>query len=413
MTIDLPPQLDEAPPVKLLDATPRHSSARARSDHQHLVAVLVGVTALGCVLFSSASPAGIALADALYRALFGATIVWFASRSRRWTWALLAGLAALSTESLIGQGGAAIGLAIAAWSLQQSRRGHLAGAVIAALAMPALLTQGVGPLWRLTGGHVQDPFAMSALITLAATAPVVRSGWRTLSRRKRRTIRTRTRYLAWGVTAIILASAIVCAAAIPSMLNGLRETRTATELAQAGELDAAAAEFLRATESWNRSNNIVSGPWMVPSRLVPVLGQHVRAAQVASGQASALTEAAAVTTARVDPEALVADARIDLAEVDRITPAVDAFAATLDRASVRIDEANSVWLLPVVGNRIDRAFEILNPASGVVWRGQPVTDLGDVHHASRGSRGGRVRRALGVGVSNERRGLDRRPVSDT
>ena len=365
MTIDIRERPARVPQVNVLDATPRVSKRTRTRNHRLTIslAVLVGA---GAALFSDAAPAGIALADGVYRALFGSAVIWFASRSRRWTWAFLAGLATVSAATLLTQIVALGALVIAGWSLRRPRRAHLAGAVVAAMSMPALLTQGAGPLWRLSGGHLSDPFAMSALITLVATAPVVRSGWRTLSRRKRRTIRTRSRYLAWAIVGVFVGSGVVSAAAVPAMLDGLDQTRLAAEYAQDGKLDEASAEFESATESWNRSNAIISGPWMVPARLVPVLGQHVRAAQVTSGQASAITQSAATTTSRVDPDLLITNGSLDIAELDRITPAVDAFAATLDRAAVRIDETNSTWLLPPIGSRIDRAFEILNPAAGVV-----------------------------------------------
>ena len=365
MTIDLRARETAPSQVSLLDATPRHSPAKARIDHRRWVLVLMAITALACAFVSNASPAGIELADALYRAGFGASVVWFGSRSRRWTWGLLAGLAALSTATLPGQIAAVIALGIAGWSLTIGRRAHLAGAVIAALAMPALLTQGAGPLWRLSGGRIEDPFATSAIITLIATWPVLRSGWRTLSRRRRRRIKGRFRYVGIGVLVVLLGTTAIAAIAVPSMLRGLNNTRLAADYAQSGNLEQATLSFEQATQSWDRSNTILSGPWMVPSRLVPVVGQHVRAAQIASGQASAITNSAGLATERVDPDSLIVDGAVDLDEVDRITPAVDAFAATIDRAAVRIEEAKSPWLIPPVGDRIGRSLEILTPAAGV------------------------------------------------
>ena len=365
MTIDLRERANAPQQVDLLDATPTVSPTRARSDNRRLVILLIAGTAVVCAVWSTASPAGVALADALYRGGFGALVVWSASRSRRWTWAVLAGTAVVSAATLGGQAIAAIGLAVAVWALRNSRRAFLAGAVVAALAMPVLLTQGAGPLWQLSGGRIDDPFGTSALIVLLATAPVIRSGWRTLSRRKRRSLRKRFRTVAIVTGAVIVGTGAVSALAIPSMRSGLNLTRDAVELSQAGDLPEANAMFVRATESWDRSNRILSGPWMVPSRLVPVLGQHVRAAQVVSGQASAITNASAIATERVNPDDLVIDGAINLEEVNQITPAVDALAGTLERAQDRIDEVNSQWLIPPIGSSVDRSLEILNPASGV------------------------------------------------
>ena len=370
MSIDLRDQLriDEDPPQvpEILDATPQHSSARARRDHQHATVSLIIVTAICCMLFSTASPAGIGLADALYRGAFGALVVWAASRSRRWTWALIAGVAAVAAATLLTQLLALAGVALAANALRVRRRHHLAGACVAALSMPALLTQGAGPVWRLSGGAFDDPFAMSALITVIATVPVIRSGWRTLSRRKRRQIKMRTRRLVYLIAGVLTASLVVCAAAVPAMLDGLNELRSATESAQAGDFDQAATRFEAAASDWERANTIVAGPWMVPARLVPVLGQHVRAAQVVSGQSSALSSSAAIATRRVDPDSLIIDGAINLEEIDEITPAVDAFAATVDRAADRIGHVPSPWLFPAVADRVDRSLQLLVPASGVL-----------------------------------------------
>ena len=370
MSIDLRDQLriDEDPQQipEILDATPQHSPARARRDHQRATVSLIIVSAILCMFFSTASPAGIDVADALYRGAFGGLVVWAASRSRRWTWALITGVAAVAAASLLTQLLAIAGVAVAANALRTRRRHHLAGACVAALSMPALLTQGAGPVWRLSGGTFDDPFAMSAIITLIATAPVIRSGWRTLSRRKRRQIRTRTRRLGYVIGGVLAASLAVCAAAVPAMVDGLNELRRATESAQAGDFDQASTRFDTAAADWERANTIVSGPWMVPARLVPVLGQHVRAAQVVSGQSSALSSSAAVATRRVDPDLLIIDGAINLDEIGEITPAVDAFAATVDRAAERIGQTPSPWLLPPVADRVDRSLELLVPASGVL-----------------------------------------------
>lgn len=371
MSIDLrdPQHIENnpAPQVpEVLNATPNLASTSLRRDTRWITVVLIIASAVGCMLLSSASPAGILLADAAYRGGFGALVVWSASRSRRWTWAVLSGVAALVAGGLLTQALAVLGLLLTANALRSRRRQQLVGTWIAVLALPALLGQGAGPVWRLSGGALEDPFAMSAIITMVATLPAIRSGWRTLSRRKRREIRTRTRRLGFAIVAVLAGSLTVCAAAIPSMLNGLQQMRAATESAQSGQLDLAAEQFDAAANEWAQGNQIVSGPWMVPARLVPILGQHIRTAQVVSGQSSALSTSAAVATRRVDPDALVTNGAINLDEIDKIMPAVDAFAATVDRATERIGQTGSPWLVPPVAERVDRSLEILIPASGVL-----------------------------------------------
>jgi len=59
---------------------------------------------------------------------------------------------------------------------------------------------------------------------------------------------------------------------------------------------------------------------------------------------------------RLDPELLVIDGSINIAELDAIKPAIDALAATADRADVRIEGIRSRWLLPFVGEAITDAL---------------------------------------------------------
>ena len=370
MTIDL---RERATPI--LDPAPIRRAARRGFTtapdtrvRQTVTISLVAISSVGAALLSDASPAGIAMADAMYRGVFAGTVVWFAGRARRWTWPVLAGLAAVSTASLLGQVACVIALGLTARSVNNRRRrsDRLVGSVVAAVAVPALLTQGAGPLWRLSGGHIEDPFATSAMITLVATVPVLMTGWKTLSRRRRRMIRGHGRRLAWTLGLTILMTAAISAISIPSMLDGLRTSRSAAEAASDGDLLASTELFDEAADDWASANRVLAGPWMTPSRLIPILGQHVRAAQVVTGQASALTSSAAVTTQRVRPDELFTDGAINVNEVESITPAVDALAATTERANSRIDRSRSPWLVPPLANRMDRAVEVLGRSSGLV-----------------------------------------------
>ncbi len=361
MSVDL-----RAQPVEILDVTPQHPPGRIRSGRSAHIESVAAVAGAAALLLAPTQPVGIAVVDGVYRALFASALVWFAARARRTTWGLLIIGSAVGAATLLSQVFVLAALAIFGRSLHSRRRTALTGASIAALCLPALFTQGAGPLWRLTDGLVGDPFGTSTLVTAIVTAPVFRTGWRSISRRRRRTIRRRARRVGILALAVIAASGIVCLAALPAMLNGLRLTQIAADDATSGNLQAATEGLEEAHERWSQANSIVSGPWMLPARLIPIAGQNVRAAQVVTGQASALTQAAAAVTARVRPDALVVSGALNIEEVDAITPAMDAFAATAERAAERISAVNGPWLLPTIDDRVARAEEVLVPSSGVI-----------------------------------------------
>ena len=364
MSIDLRerpiPTVTIAPNVAL---RPR---ARAVDPRPVVLTLAMGSGALAAV-FSDASPVGLDIADAMYRAVFGATIVWFASRARRWTWTVLACVATAVASSLLVQTLCAVTLIGAVKALLGSgKRNGLVGASVAAICVPALMTQGADPLWRLSGGRVDDWFATSALLTAAACTPVLASGWKTLSRRRRRTLRRALRRASLAGGLVVLITAVASVAALPRMLDGLSHSRAATDAANAGELELASKEFEAAAQQWETANSRLTRPWLTPARLLPVVGQHVRALQVVTGQAAALHTSADALTERVDPEELVVDGTVALDELDELSPAADALAATTSRASTRIADARSPWLAPPLSRRMDRAVELLGRAAGLV-----------------------------------------------
>jgi hypothetical protein len=320
--------------------------------------------AVAAVLNTSA-PAGIALADACYRGVFVAGLVFLTTRARRWTWVWLAAIAAVATASLIGQILCTIALGVAVGAVRARRRGAI-GALVAAIALPSLLAQGVGPVERLTAGEFIDVFGTSALITVIAIAPVVRSGYPRLTRRQRRRIRRVAKPVLIALVAITVATGAVLASAFNPIVEARELTLNAADAGLDGEIDEATVLLADAGQQWAVANGRVAGFWTLPGRLIPIVGQHLRAAQIATGQSAAVSSSASIVASRFDGDRLVENGRLNLQEVDSLRPAVDAFAATTTRAELRVADAVSPWLVPPVRSKFEFANDRLGPLAGVV-----------------------------------------------
>lgn len=356
----------QIPTIELLDSSVAKGPTPSRRSSSELIELLTATAGFVALVASDAAPTGLAIADGLYRGAFAALVVWFASRARRWTHGFLSGVAVMTASSLLVQALAVLGVAIFLLGLYAGRRKSSQGALIALLCLPALLTQGVGPFFALTAGRISDPFGTSAVITAVAVVPMFRTGWQTISRKRRRTTRRWLSRVAIGAATVAAISGLICLLAVPALGRGLENTQRGAQAASEGNLVAAMSQLEQATMDWSNANQILSGPWMLPARLLPVAGQNLRAGQVATGQASALTDSAATVVDRVDPSLLVVDGAVNIAELDRITPAFDALAATVTRAEERVGAIDTPWLLSPIAERVERTNEVLAPSAGVL-----------------------------------------------
>ena len=330
-----------------------------------VLAVMIGGGLVAAGVNTSA-PVDLATVDALYRAGFVAAGAWLAVRARRWTWVVVSAAAAVATASFVGQLVAVAALGAAAYGVVSRRHDGVLGAAIVAASIPALLAQGEGPLSRLTGGAVDDPFGTSAVVTVLAVSPVLVSGWRRLGRRRRRSARRAARHVAAALALVLVTTTVALALAGPSLLAGGRATAEAVERGSDGDMASAVAELDAAASSWRSAHGRVSGPWMIPGRLVPVLGQHVRAVQVVSGQAQALTVSAATVAERVETDDMISGGRVDVDRLEALSPALDALAETSLRAEQRLGDAGSPWLVPPLGRALSDGLEEFPPVARTV-----------------------------------------------
>lgn len=314
------------------------------------MALFAALGGIGAAL-GGAAPTGISVVDATYVAVAGAILGLAGSRGRRNTW-LITALAALwlapTAELRIV---AAAATAIAVWSLVTSRR-RWAGALVGALAAVVFA--------RLGGGSFQGS---TTLYAAAASLPMLVSAARRLPEARLRAIAS-------------VASGAVAAAALATMVFGIAGVLALSDVSSAidhatagfdaasdGEQDAAADSMDDSRRAFEQAQSKVGGIWSAPARLVPIVSQHVRAVQVAASEGVSLTATAAETARAVDiDEIRVEDNAIDLELLDMLAPVLDRAEDAVERASTRLAEANSPWLLSPIADRLDTLTTELDEA---------------------------------------------------
>jgi hypothetical protein len=309
---------------------------------RRLIAGTAALAGLGAA-FAGGEPTGLGLVDLVFRAAFAAVIVFAASRARRWTWIILAGVTAVASAD----GGllvvSVVALAVAIVGGMMSRR-RLIGAVSAAIAVQALLRL---PDLGFSGA--------SALVTVAAVVPVLVSGYLMLPRRQRRLVHR----VGIVAAAFVVVSAGLFAFSVLGAVTGVRSgiDRVHDGLVAAGDGDMtyAAELFEDSNSSLESASSMLGAWWASPVRLVPGLAQQARALDEATASAADVSFAAGEAATAADFERLrYLDGRIDVEGLRAAQAPLDAAVESMDAATASLDAADSPWLLPLVRSRVDR-----------------------------------------------------------
>jgi hypothetical protein len=323
----------------------RDSTARARKHtselDRRLIAGVAGAAAIGAAL-APGSPTGVGVADVLFRAAFAAVVTLAASRARRWTWIILAGVTALASAD----GGwllvAAAALAVAIVGGIVSRR-RLIGAITGALAVQALLRL---PDLGFSGA--------SALVTVLAVTPALVSGYVMMPRRHRRMVH-RVLIAAAGfavVAACLFAFSVL--AAITGVRAGIDQVHDGLDAAGDGDMTYAGRLFGDANDSLDTASASLGAWWAWPARVVPVLAQQARALDNATSSAADVAESAGNAAIAADFEQIrYRSGQIDLERVREARAPLEAALASMDRAAASLADADSPWLVPAVRSRVD------------------------------------------------------------
>jgi UDP-N-acetylmuramyl pentapeptide phosphotransferase/UDP-N-acetylglucosamine-1-phosphate transferase len=144
------------------------------------------------------------------------------------------------------------------------------------------------------------------------------------------------------------------------LTDGRSAAHQAVAAARRGEPDIAAQRFAEAAEDFGDAHDMLGSPLLTPGLAVPVLGSNLYAARELSAAGLDLARAGEQLTAPVDPEKLrLRGGTIDIAEVRRITPALEEAAALLSKTADRVDDLNTAFLVEPVRDAIDEVEEEL------------------------------------------------------
>ena len=336
----------------LIDASAsRLPRTRRTSRDERYVVVVFAVAAAVLAAFGGAAPTGIALVDVIYVGMAGATLSLAGGRSRRIPW-LVSGLATLwLTPTTVGRIAAIAALSLAVYSVRAGRRRSI-GALVGALLAFALADLGSGPFLGAT-----------TLFALVAASPILISGAILMPPHWRRPVaRTMSTWVALAAMATLVFG-FIGLLTIGDLGDGVRSADRGFDAASDGDEDRSADAFDSSARSFERARARVSSFWTLPARLVPGVGQHVRAVQVVTAEGVALVDAAGDTARSVDPdEVRLVDGGLDLDLIESFQPVLERAERALDRASERIGDVRSPWLVSPLDDRLAELLDELDDA---------------------------------------------------
>lgn len=301
------------------------------------VAAAVGAALAGC------HPTGLAVSDVAFTAAFAAALTFATARAHRWTWFLLAGVAAGAGHGwTLLPGFAALVVAFA--GATATRRNPWAGGLVAALAVQSLLRI---PSFAFHGS--------TALLAAAATLPALVSGYASSSVRTRARVR---RVLFGLVGAAGLATAVFVAVALlarEQVDRGVTRSQGALRQVKAGESGQAGEELDSARRSFSSAEGLLSGFWAWPARAVPVVGQQATALARVTGYGTDLAGSSSGTVRQADYDRLkYRSGRFNLAAIRDLEEPIAEVSRALTRADRGVRAARSPWLVPPVADGVDR-----------------------------------------------------------
>ncbi len=255
------------------------------------------------------------------------------------------------SPDLAGLIGIGIAVVLVAFALLTERRRWI-GAMCGAILAWYLGRLGAGPFHSST-----------TLIAAAVAVPIVGSGLHHLPDGRSKVV-GRIVGVLFGAAALSSAVfAVVALLALGDVNQGIDHAKAGFRLASDGVQADAAREFEHSADAFRSVQGKVGGPWSLPARLVPIVGQHVRAVQVVASEGVSLTDTAAETTLAVDlDDVRLVEGRIDLGILDLLAPVLSRAEQSVSRAHLRIGDVQNPWLISPVDTRLGELVAELDRA---------------------------------------------------
>ncbi|MBI2705696.1 MAG: DUF4012 domain-containing protein [Actinobacteria bacterium] len=301
---------------------------------------IAAAAAVGGALAAGA-PTATTLLNVLFRAGLAFGVTQAASRARRWSWLVMSGVAVIAAEGAwLAVAAVALVLAVGFCFLVRRR---VYGAAVGALAIQSLLR--LPPLDEAVG---------SALVAAVAVVPVLASAYLSSPRRIRR--RAKRAVLAAiavaGLGAAVLGIAVLFA--YSSTRSAAAQTKAGVASIRDGKTPQATQQLQSAEQSFASAHGVLSGWWMWPAKVVPIVSLQAGAFDQVAEQGAAVAGAASEVTRTVDYESLRQQkGQVNVAKIKEAQAPLAQAASALDGALERTRAVRSAWLAPPLAGGID------------------------------------------------------------
>jgi hypothetical protein len=302
---------------------------------------------LGAIAGVAASGAatGLGYWDATLRAGLSAGVVLLGARARpkavlATTLLLLPAAVTDEWALAIACGAAGVGVATA---LTVRRQGPFLTSLVGLLASQAALR------FDLDVFHGAD-----SIVAATALSPIVMSGYRNLRSAHRR--RVRTGVLAGAGLAVLIGglAGIGVLLARSDLEAGVEASRAGLAAGRQARTEEASRQFSGAANAFADARDGLEAAWVLPGRLLPVVGQNLRLLLAAAKSGSELAITASESAGIAEAESIrVENGRLDLTRVRELQEPLEESTQAVQGALADLDAVESPWILPPLAGRFE------------------------------------------------------------